>query len=168
MSRGETVQNSGGTGSAPEVRAEVVAVRGPVGVIEADTVTIHQGGASEVRAMQVDMHFSGAGTIDGEVVHLDEAAAILIRGDSVMLVESTAGIVTAGEVHLDGSRAALVAGGTVYAHGTSTGVLLAREVHGDVSTVLDTRGALLAGIGGGLMIGLVLLVGGQFKGRCRR
>jgi hypothetical protein len=85
-----------------------------------------------------------------------------------MLVESATAIAIGDEVQLDGTRAALVAGGTVNARGASTGLLLAREVHGEVTTVLDTRGALLAGIGGGLAIGLVLLLGGLLLGRPRR
>jgi hypothetical protein len=40
-----------------------------------------------------------------------------------------------------------------------TVILLAREVHGPVETVLDTRGALLAGLVAGVAIGMVLYVG---------
>jgi hypothetical protein len=83
-------------------------------------------------------------------------------------VESTAGLVIAQEAQLDGARAALVAGNTVHADGSSMGVLLAREVHGEVHTILGTRGALLAGISGGLVVGVVLLLGGVLMGRPRR
>jgi hypothetical protein len=162
------VENPGDSSSEHELRAEIVAVHGPVSLIEADTVNMHQAGANAVRATQVDMYLSGAGTIDGGVVHLDQAAAVVVRGASVMLVESATAIAIGDEVSLDGTRAALVSGGTVNARGASTGLLLAREVHGEVTTVLDTRGALLAGIGGGLAIGLVLLLGGLLLGRPRR
>lgn len=168
LSRGAVVENSGGSSGRQELRADLATVHGSVGMIEADTVNMHQSGSSEIRATQVDMHFSGAGTIDGGVVHLDQAGAVVVRGASVMLVESATAIAVGDEVQLDGTRAALVAGGTVNATGTSTGLLLAREVHGDVSAILDTRGALLAGISGGLMIGLVLLIGGLLSGRPRR
>ncbi len=162
------MENPGGSSGEREFHADVVAVHGPVSLIEADTVNMHQAGANEIRATQVDMHLSGAATIDGGVVHLDQAGAIVVRGANVMLVESSAGIAIGDEVQLDGGRAALVAGGTVNAKGASTGLLLARQVHGEVSTILDARGALLVGIGGGLMIGLVLLLGGRFLGRHRR
>ncbi len=162
------MENPGGSSGERELHADVVAVHGPVSLIEADTVNMHQAGANEIRATQVDMHLSGAATIDGGVVHLDQAGAVVVRGANVMLVESSAGIAIGDEVQLDGGRAALVAGGTVNVKGASTGLLLARQVHGEVSTILDARGALLAGIGGGLMIGLVLLLGGLFLGRPRR
>jgi hypothetical protein len=161
------VENPGGSSGEQELRADVAEVHGPVDMIDADTVNMHRAGANAVRATQVDMHLSGAGTIDGGVVHLDQAAAIVVRGASVMLVESAAAIAIGDEVQLDSTRAALIAGGTVNARGASTGLLLAREVYGEVSTVLDTRGALMAGIGGGLAIGLVLLLGGLLLGRPR-
>jgi hypothetical protein len=168
LGRGEIVENSGALSGKQELRTDVAEVHASVGVIEADTVNMNQAGANEIRASQVDMHLSGAGSIEGGVVHLDQAGAIVVRGESAMLVESTAGIVISQEAQLDGARAVLVAGNTVHAEGASMGVLLAREVHGEVHTILDTRGALLAGISGGLVLGVVLLLGGLLMGRPRR
>ncbi len=167
MIRGEAVGDSNTDPAGPAMQAGVATVRGPVRVIEADTVNINQGGASEVRAAQVDMHLSGAGSVDGEVVHLDEAAAVVVRGTSVLLMESTAGIVVAGDAAIDGSRALLISGGTVHATEVSTGVLLAREVHGDVNAILDTRGALLAGLVGGLAAGGMIFLASLLAGRKR-
>jgi hypothetical protein len=48
---------------------------------------------------------------------------------------------------------------------SSTFVLLAREVNGPVETVLDTRGAVAAGLVAGIAIGLVLFVGGLLTRR---
>jgi hypothetical protein len=55
--------------------------------------------------------------------------------------------------------AGFVAGREVHVSESRTGILLARTVHGDVNTVLDTRGALIAGLTGGLFAGLMLLLG---------
>jgi hypothetical protein len=55
--------------------------------------------------------------------------------------------------------AGVVAGREVHVNETRTGILLARTVHGDVNTVLDTRGALIAGLTAGLFSGLMLLLG---------
>jgi hypothetical protein len=55
--------------------------------------------------------------------------------------------------------AGLVAGREVHVSESRTGILLAQTVHGNVNTVLDTRGALIVGLTGGLFAGLMLLLG---------
>ena len=55
--------------------------------------------------------------------------------------------------------AGFVAGRDININESRVGILLARTVHGDVNTVLDTRGALIAGLTGGLFAGLMLLLG---------
>jgi hypothetical protein len=47
-------------------------------------------------------------------------------------------------------------------HASSTLVLLAGQTNGPVETLLDTRGALLAGLVGGTLTGLVLFAGNLF------
>jgi len=44
-------------------------------------------------------------------------------------------------------------------------ILLARRVHGDVDTVLDTRGAAVAGILAGVVLGLIFLAGSMLLRR---
>ena len=44
-------------------------------------------------------------------------------------------------------------------------ILLARKVEGNVTTVIDTRGALIAGLVGGLFAGIMLLLGRMLFGR---
>jgi hypothetical protein len=38
-------------------------------------------------------------------------------------------------------------------------ILLSRKVEGNVTTIMDTRGALIAGLVGGLFAGMMLLLG---------
>jgi hypothetical protein len=68
-------------------------------------------------------------------------------------------------VGLANSRSALTVAGTADLRDSSTFVLLAREVNGPVETVLDTRGAVAAGLVAGIAIGLVLFVGGLLTRR---
>ena len=87
-----------------ELTTDVASVVGSVEVVEAENVTIRSGGATQVRAVQVDMSLSGAGSIYGDIVHLDQAAAILINAESAVLEDSTVAVVSADVVAAEGSR----------------------------------------------------------------
>jgi hypothetical protein len=60
------------------------------------------------------------------------------------------------QVSIEDSRLGLAMAERVEMNDSTTIVLLARDVHGSVNTVLDTRGAALAGIIAGVVVGLVL------------
>jgi hypothetical protein len=49
--------------------------------------------------------------------------------------------------------------------GIKSVILLARNLEGNVTTVIDTRGALIAGLVGGLFAGIMLLLGRALFGR---
>jgi len=66
---------------------------------------------------------------------------------------------------LEGSRAGVLAGGTVHSQDSSSIILLAGEVYGNVETVLDTRGALIAGMAAGMSAGVLLLLGTLLRRR---
>jgi len=55
--------------------------------------------------------------------------------------------------------AVTVASQKVRAERIETMILLAGEVEGDVNTLIDTQGAILAGVLGGVVSGLILLIG---------
>ena len=74
-------------------------------------------------------------------------------------VSGYTGAVVAGSAHVHHGMAGFVVGREVHVSEARTGVLLARNVQGDVTTILDTRGALIAGLTGGLFAGLMLLLG---------
>jgi hypothetical protein len=76
-----------------------------------------------------------------------------------MSVSGYTGAVVAGSVEVQNGLAGFVAGREVHVNESRTGILLARTVHGNVRTVLDTRGALIAGLTAGLFSGLMLLLG---------
>ena len=58
-----------------------------------------------------------------------------------------------------------VAGRDVHVTESRTGVLIARNISGDVTTMLDTRGALIVGLVSGLFAGLMLMLGRVLFGR---
>jgi hypothetical protein len=76
-----------------------------------------------------------------------------------MSLSGYTGAVVAGSADVHHGAAGFVAGREVHVSEARTGILLARTVYGDVNTVLDTRGALIAGLTGGLFAGLMLLLG---------
>jgi hypothetical protein len=76
-----------------------------------------------------------------------------------MSMSGYAGIVAAGGAEVEHAAVGIVAGREVHLRDTRVGVLLAREVHGEVTPLLDVRGALVAGLTGGLFAGLMLLLG---------
>jgi hypothetical protein len=83
----------------------------------------------------------------------------MARGKVVSVENSAIGAAIGEDVLLAGSRSFLTAGDRVEMREAGTVVLLARNVDGPVTTTLDTRGALLAGLTAGIALGLVLFVG---------
>jgi len=67
--------------------------------------------------------------------------------------------VLAGSANLGNTYAGVVAGREVRGERIETILLLGNRVEGEVHTVMDTRGALLAGLVSGLFAGLMLLLG---------
>jgi hypothetical protein len=76
-----------------------------------------------------------------------------------------AGVVVAGSADVDHAHVGFLAGREVRAGKIDTAVLLSRHVEGDVTTLLDTRGTLIAGLIGGLIAGIMLLLGRMLFGR---
>lgn len=144
----------------PELEAEVVHLDGgSIDTVEGELVRITQGGVNRVVAGQAELQVVAAAIIDSDTLEMDRSAALLVRGNLVSAEESAAVAVLAEEARLVGSTAGLAIAGSVEMNNSSALVLLAREVHGPVDVILDTRGALLAGMVSGVVIGLVLFAG---------
>jgi hypothetical protein len=69
------------------------------------------------------------------------------------------GAIVAGTAEVQNSAVGYLVGRDVHAENVRTVVLLARNVEGNVTTTLDARGVLIAGLVGGLFSGLMLLLG---------
>jgi hypothetical protein len=110
------------------------------------------------RSLGVKPHL--ASLHDHPVQHHPVRGATLQLADPYVLgVSGGAGVVAADNVEFGGAYAGLVAGREVRGERIDSVVLLAGRVEGEVHTVMDTRGALIAGMLGGLVAGLILLLG---------
>jgi hypothetical protein len=96
--------------------------------------------------------------VEAEEVSVSQSALGIARAEK-MSVSGYAGAVAAGSAEVHHAAAGLVAGRDVHVSESRVGVLLAGTVHGRVTPLLDTRGALIAGLTGGLFAGLMLLLG---------
>jgi hypothetical protein len=74
-------------------------------------------------------------------------------------VDGGVGLVVAQTVNLGNSHAGVIVGREVKAERIGTIVLIGNHVVGDVRTVMDTRQAVLVGLIGGLVAGLILILG---------
>ena len=150
-----------------------------VDVIEAELVRLHQSAVQEITAEEVELHQSIALDIATAELHAHEAALGMVTAKEVEITNSGVGIIRADHVNVAGSAgvvlaetanlgntyAGVVAGDQVRSERIESLVLLARHVEGDVQTVVDTRAALIAGMVGGLLTGIILLIGRLVFGR---
>ena len=144
-----------------------------VGDIHAEMVRMHQSDAETITAEEVELRQSAAANVKANVINANQSALAIVDAGEVNASQSGFGLVSAGEMSVSGYTGAVVAGRAKVHHGMAafvagrevnvnesrTGILLAGNVHGTVNTVLDTRGALIAGLTGGLFAGLMLLLG---------
>jgi len=114
--------------------------------------------AGNVKAGNITGHLILMGAVSAEDVALHEGGVGYAQAGK-MSVSGYTGAVMAGSAEVHHGMAGFVAGREVHVNESRTGLLLARTVNGSVTTVLDTRGALIAGLTGGLFAGLMLLLG---------
>ena len=147
------------TSSVETVNAELVRMhQSAAREITSDEVELHQSGAIDVTTVEVNAHEAALGFVTAGEVEMTNSAAGAIRAERVNLT-GQAGVILAGSANLGNTYAGIVAGREVRGERVESLVLLAGNVEGEVFTVIDTRGALLAGMVGGLFAGLVLLMG---------
>ena len=144
-----------------------------VGSVHAELVRMHQADAETITAEEVELQNSAAGNVKATNITGHMVLMGTVNAEEVSVQEGGVGFARAGKMSISGYTGAVVAGTVEVHHGMSgfvvgrevhvnesrTGILLARTVHGNVNTVLDTRGALIAGLTGGLFAGLMLLLG---------
>jgi len=141
--------------------------------IHAEMVRMHQSDAEIITAEEVEMQNSAAGSLKANIVGgqmiligaMDAEDVSVVNGGigyaqaGKMSLSGYTGAVFAGSAEIQNGMAGFVAGREVHVKESRTGILLAGTVHGDVNTVLDSRGALIAGLTAGLFAGLMLLLG---------
>lgn len=147
------------TSSVDVIEAEMVRMhQSATQEITADEVALNMSGAIDVAAAEISTHESALLLVNAKEVEMVNSAAGAIRADNVNLV-GQAGIVLADSVNLGNTYAGLVAGGRVQGERIESLIMLGNHVEGDVQTVVDTRGAVIVGLVGGLLTGIILLIG---------
>ena len=159
---------------AQNIHAPLVRMRqSSAGEVVADEVSMQQSAAGRMSADKVTLQQSAAGFIKAEQVSLNQASAGLVSTGELLSQESSTGFVRAEKASVSGYTGAVVAGSADIQHGlvgvvagrnvhldeARTVFLIARTVYGDVTTLMDRRSALTAGLVGGLFAGLMLLLG---------
>ena len=126
--------------------------------IRAETVEMQYSAAGNVKATDLSTRTSALGLVNSAEVHAESSIVGIVQAEHASASGYT-GIVTAGSADIHKSTIGYLAAQEVDAQEVRTVVLLARNVRGNVTTTLDTRGAVIAGLIGGLFGGLMLLLG---------
>jgi hypothetical protein len=150
-----------------------------VETVKAELVRMHQSSAGEIQAEDVELNMSAATNINSAHASTKESAIALLQSVEVTAQNSVvaaaqaerislsgaAGLVLAGNAELNHARVGFLAGREVRGEKIDSVILLTRHVEGSVTTLMDTRGALIAGLVGGLFAGIMLLLGRMLFGR---
>ena len=147
------------------VHAELVRMhQASADTINADEVELQQSAAANVKANHVSAHQSAMARVEaGEV--LSQSSALGFMQAQNASVSGYTGAVVAGSADIHHGMAGFVAGRDVHVQDARTILLLGQNVTGDVTTLMDSRSALIAGLVGGLFAGLMLLLGRMLFGR---
>lgn len=141
------------------VKAEMVRInQSAVQEITAEELGLTMSASINTKAMKVIAHESGMALVDADKVEMTNSNAGFVMAEYAT-VEGCSGIVLGNSVELGNTNAGVVAGRNVHAEKIESLVFLGRHVEGDVQAVVDTRGALIAGMVGGLFAGLIVLAG---------
>jgi hypothetical protein len=141
------------------VHAELVRMRqADAEFIRAEEVEMQNSAAANVKAGQVTARQSGLGMVNATEARLENAAAGFVRAENASVSGYTA-VLGARSADIHHSAVGYLAAKEVHAEDVRTVVLLARNVNGNITTTLDTRGVVIAGLIGGLFGGLMLLLG---------
>ena len=132
--------------------------------IIAQEVELRQSAAGNVKADHFSAHQSAIGMLSAKEASVEESAVGFVQAEK-MSAGGYTGVVLAGSADLQHGMAVFVAGRDVHVNESRTGILLARNVYGNVTTLLDTRGALIAGLVSSLFAGLMLMLGRMLFGR---
>ena len=147
--------------------------------VEAELVRTNQTSIQQLNAKEVELHISALGTANTGELQAHDSIVGMVVSQQAEVKDSIVGGVTATTLSLDGVTvlalansmsikdmdAIAVAGIEINAENIRTGILISLEVKGNVTTVVDGRTVLLAGLAGGIIAGLILLAGKLLFGR---
>jgi hypothetical protein len=151
--------------SVENIDAELVRTnQTSIGQLNADEVELHISGVCTAGAVNMHARDSIIGTFACQQATLQDSIIGGVRGEALTFNGVTA-LALANSISIQDVDAIVVAGTEINAENIRTGILICRDVKGNVTTVVDGRTALLAGLAGGAVAGLILLVGKLLFGR---
>jgi hypothetical protein len=150
---------------AETVNAELVRMhQASTASIHANEVGLQQSAAAAIQANSVGAHLSALAAVEAEEVVAQNSVIGFLQSEKASVSGYSGAIVaTNAEVHY--GITGLVAGNEVHAEGARAVFLVGRKVGGNVTTLMDSRSALIAGLTGGLFAGLMFLLGRALFGR---
>jgi hypothetical protein len=150
-----------------------------VQTVQAETVRMHQASAETINANEIELEQSAAVHVQAGSVNIHQSAVVAVEAEDLLSQNSAIGFVESQQASVRGYIGA-VAAQNAQVHYSLAGVVVANDVHvenartilmigqnvtGNVTTVIDSRSALIAGLVGGLFSGLMLLLGRMLFGR---
>lgn len=154
----------------PEV---VNLARVDAGEVTAEMVRMHQSSAETVTSEDVEMNIAAVGGVNTQTLSARQSLLGGVNAESAEIhnsfvggvkgtnvgVQGIVGGVVGEAVSLQNAYVGVTAAREVRGEKIESVILLAGRVDGEVHTVVDTRGAVIAGLVGGLFAGLIVLVG---------
>jgi len=150
-----------------------------VQTVHAEMMRMHQASAETINANEVGLEQSAAVHVQAGSVNTHQSALVAVESEELLSQNSAIGFVEAQKASVRGyiglvaaqnaevqySLAGVVIGNDVHVESARTALLIGRNITGNVTTLMDSRSALIAGLVGGLFSGLMLLLGRMLFGR---
>jgi len=132
--------------------------------ITADEVEMQQSAAGNLKATRVSAHQSAMATVDATEVLAEQALLGYVQAEKVS-VSGYPAVIVSGSANVHNAMAGIVAGTEINVSESRTVFLIGKNINGNVTTMVDQRSALIAGLVGGLFAGIMLLLGRMLFGR---
>jgi hypothetical protein len=147
--------------------------------IKAELVRTNQTAIQKLDAAEIEMNISAVATANTNSLTLNDSIAGMVMSEQASLEDSLVGGVRAQAISMNGIaglavansiaseeiKSCIVAGAKVEAKSIHTGILISPKVVGNVTATVDGRSALIAGLAGGAVAGVILLAGRLLFGR---
>jgi len=149
------------------IAKNLVLRQGSVNSVETNELTMRQAAAVKVSADQVQTSASAIGFLQtqGADIANTSVAVANVSGNLSMDQSGADLLLSKGEVAMDQSGAVVMVTRSVMMKNSSTAFLFAQHVEGDVTTLFDSKDALIFGAAAGLVGGMVMLFGRIFGRR---
>lgn len=126
--------------------------------IVAEDVAMQQSAAAAVKSTRVSAHQSALAAVETVEVLSQQTFVGMLQAEQASISGYT-GMVRAGNAEIRNAIAGVVAGTDVRVSDSRTVLLIGTNIQGSVTTIMNTRSALIAGLVAGLFSGMMLLLG---------